>query len=154
MIHPLETEETFFVATKLCLRYQDKILTLRESYPWLPLWRELPWWKISKADKDNPPLFTLWREIQEELGIHMDFTEENTQLFHIEKRYEKTTFREEIRPFIFLCYLYDIDDKPDFILTEHSDVYWITESDIDNFTDWRPGFNQIIKRAFRTISKI
>lgn len=31
--NPLIHEETFYVATKLCLKYGDEILTVVESYP-------------------------------------------------------------------------------------------------------------------------
>ncbi len=146
-VNPLIYEETFYVATKLCLKCGDEILTLVESYPWLPLWRELPGGKISKADGSNSPLFTLNREIREELGIDIQFDDSNTGLFHVEKRYEVTTQYTE-RAFIFLCYLYEIDSKPELILTEHSEALWIRESDIDSYTDWRPGFDSIIRRAF------
>jgi hypothetical protein len=33
MQHPLDLEETFYVATKLCLLCGTEILTLSESYP-------------------------------------------------------------------------------------------------------------------------
>lgn len=144
--NPLIYEETFYVATKLCLKCGDEILTVVESYPWLPHWRELPGGKISKADESNSPLFTLNREIREELGIELMLDESNTRLFHVEKRYEVTTQYTE-RAFIFLCYLYEIDTKPEVILTEHTEARWIRESYIDDYTDWRPGFDTIVRKA-------
>lgn len=149
MNHILDTEEQFFVATKLCLICQWEILTLTESYPWIPLWRELPGGKISKSDGDNSPYFTLKREVYEELWLSIDFDPENAPLFHIEKRYEKTT-KWNIRPFIFLCYRYFIDVKPDISLTEHSGFAWISADDVEKYTDWRPGFDTIVRKAFRT----
>jgi len=101
---------------------------------------------MSKADAYNPPLYTLDREICEELGIELMLDESNTRLFHVEKRYERTTQYTE-RAFIFLCYLYEIDSRPELILTEHSEARWIRESDIDDYTDWRPGFDSIIRKA-------
>ncbi len=148
--NPLIHEETFYVATKLCLKCGDEILTVVESYPWLPLWRELPGGKISKSDSNNPPLYTLCREVWEELWIDISLDESNTQLFHIEKRYEITTQYGE-RAFIFLCYVYEIDTKPEFTLTEHSEARWICEPDIDKYTDWRPGFDTIVTKAFSTL---
>lgn len=151
--NPLMHEETFYVATKLCLKCGNEILTVVESYPWLPLWRELPWGKISRADGNNPPLYTLCREVQEELGIDFCLDESNTQIFHIEKRYEMTTQYSE-RAFIFLCYIHEIDKKPEIILTEHSEARWIWESDIYNYTDWRPGFHTIVRKAFTTFKTL
>lgn len=147
MTHILDSEESFFVATKLCLKCKDQILTLFESYPWLPLWRDLPGGKISKADKEEGILFTLSREIWEELGIKIEFTAENTQLFWIEKRYEMTT-KGEVRPFIFLCYLYEIDEFPQIRLEEHSSFEWIDKKQIDTYSDWRKWFDDIVRKAF------
>lgn len=151
--NPLIHEEIFYVATKLCLKSGDEILTVVESYPWLPLWRELPGGKISRADGKNPPLYTLHREVLEELWLDIEFDESNTELFHIEKRYECTTQYEE-RAFIFLCYLHEISIKPEVTLTEHSEARWIRESDIDNYTDWRPGFDAIVRKAFATLKTL
>lgn len=145
--NPLIHEETFYVATKLCIRCIDEILTVVESYPWLPLWRELPGGKISKKDFSHDVFFTLLREIQEELGIDISFDTANIQLFHIEKCYEPTTKYGE-RAFIFLCYIYDIQEKPELVLTEHSEARWIEASEIHTFADWRPWFDEIIRRAF------
>ncbi len=153
MPHILDMEEQFFVATKLCLQCGDEILVLTESYPWLPLWRELPWGKISKADGENSPMCTLNREIQEELWITLNMTDENTHLFHVEKRYELTT-QGKRRPFIFLCYLSQIWEKPQLRLTEHEWFYWIKASEINTFSDWRPGFNAIVTRAFSTANNL
>ena len=152
MSHILDTEEQFFVATKLCLRCSDEILTLTESYPWLPLWRELPGGKVSKADSQNPLFFTLDREVREELGIDLGLTESNTHLFHIEKRYEATTKYAE-RAFLFLCYLHDIITKPEITLSEHSSSHWMKLTDIDTFTDWRPWFDTIIRKALSVSKK-
>lgn len=145
--NPLIYEETFYVATKLCLKCGEEILTVVESYPWLPHWRELPGGKISKKDGKNPPLYTLCREVTEELWIDISLDDSNTRLFHVEKRYEYTTQYEE-RAFIFLCYVHEIDTKPEVTLTEHSEARWIRESDIASYTDWRPGFDAIVWKAF------
>jgi hypothetical protein len=40
--NPYLTEENFFVATKVCLKFQDKILVMEEARPGKPLWMELP----------------------------------------------------------------------------------------------------------------
>lgn len=147
MSHILDTEENFYVATKLCLFHKGKVLTLFEKYPGLPLWRDLPGGKISKADKDHDIFFTLSREIQEELWLEIKFDEKNTELFLVDKKYEHTT-KGEVRPFIFLCYRYEIDIDPKIILTEHSSSEWITEDEIGTLSDWRPGFDFIVKKAF------
>ena len=125
-----EMDETFYVATKLCLKWNESILTLFESHPGLPLWRDLPGGKISKTDKNEDIFFTLRREIKEELGIDIVFDTSNTKLFSLEKKYERTT-KGEIRPFIFLCYLYEIHDIPRFVLTENTSTQWITQDQID-----------------------
>ena len=48
--NPYLTEETFFVATKICFKYGDMILVLEENIPNRPIWTELPGGKISKDD--------------------------------------------------------------------------------------------------------
>jgi hypothetical protein len=40
--NPYLTEENFFVATKVCLKFQHKILVMEETRPGKPLWMELP----------------------------------------------------------------------------------------------------------------
>ncbi len=147
MSHILNAEETFFVATKVCLFYRDQLLILSESYPGLPLWRELPWWKISKADTVNPPLFTLRREVTEELWLNIHFHEGNTTLFHIEKRYEKTT-RWDTRAFLFLCYFHELSEQPKLTLSEYSSFSWISWDQITTLSEWRPWFDEIVKKAF------
>lgn len=146
----LENEETFFVATKVCLFFDHKLLTLVESYPWLPLWRELPGGKISKKDRSNPVLSTLSREVKEELWMSINFTEEDTTLFHIEKRYEQTSLWEQ-KAFLFLCYIHELQVLPEITLAEHSSYEWISKDQISTFTDWRPGFDDIVRKAFLTV---
>jgi 8-oxo-dGTP pyrophosphatase MutT (NUDIX family) len=147
MVHILDAEETFFVATKLCLRCEGKILTLFESYPWLPLWRDLPGGKISKSERTEDIYFTLSREIREELGLNIVFHSGNTTLFSVEKIYEMTT-KWEVRPFIFLCFLYEIESFPTLTLEEHSSYEWIEKDDIELFSDWRKWFDHIVNKAF------
>lgn len=55
------------------------------------------------------------------------------------KNYEDVTFSDSVFPFIFLCYIHEIPDKPDIILShEHVSSRWIRENEIDHFSHWRP----------------
>lgn len=148
-------DETFFVATKLCLRSHDEILVITETVPNFPLRRDIPGGRVSKSDKDSWLLNTLSREIYEELGINIAFDEMNTTLFYVEKRYERVTFQDDLFPFLFLCYVHDLDDKPEIILSEeHTSYAWIQEEQIDTFSDWRPGFDTIVRKVFQSPPKI
>ncbi len=136
--NPYLTEEIFFVAVKCCLRYEDEILVVSEARPGKPFWRELPGGKISKDDRDISPLLSLAREIEEELGLTITLTEDNTRLFSVEKSYEETTFAPLPVPFVFLCYIHDLSEKPRVVLShEHTSYDWIHESEIESFSDWR-----------------
>lgn len=82
---------------------------------------------------------SLRREVAEELHIDLDFNESNTRLLMALKNYEDVIFSDSTVPFIFLCYVYEISDKPDIILShEHSSYRWIEEYEIDEFSHWRP----------------
>ncbi len=147
--NPYLTEETFFVATKCCLRYHEEILVVSEIRPSKPLWRELPGGKISKNDRGISLLDSLSREIQEELWLDLILDPSNTRLFHVEKSFEDTTFAPDPVPFIFLCYIIDLDEKPDINLShEHASYEWLHESQIDQYSDWRKWFDMILKKAF------
>lgn len=151
MYNPYLTEENFFVAPKCCFFYQSKLLVLSESRPGKPLWREFPWGKISKADKDILPLKSLEREVWEELGWILDMDERNTKLFHVMKSYEMTTFSQDPVPFLFLCYFHILTEVPEIQLShEHSEVHWITLDQIEFVENWRNGFDTIAKKAFTT----
>ena len=147
--NPYLTEENFFVATKVCLVHNSKILVIEESRPWKSLWMELPGWKISKNDKDKSLLQSLNREVFEELWVDIDFTESNTRLFTAYKKYEDVTFSDVPVPFIFLCYMYEFDDMPEILLShEHVSARWISLEDLVKIHHWRPGFDTIVKKAF------
>ncbi|MDD2694276.1 MAG: NUDIX hydrolase [Candidatus Gracilibacteria bacterium] len=147
--NPYLTEETFFVATKVCLKYQDKILVLEEDRPGKALWMELPGGKISKNDRELNPFQCLNREVREELGFEIDFDETNTKLFMAYKNYEDVTFSDVPVPFVFLCYIYECDMMPQITLShEHTSFRWITENEIGNIHHWRQGFDKIVKKAF------
>ena len=149
--NPYLTEETFFVATKICFKHKDMILVLEENIPSRPLWTELPGGKISKDDKDLDILWSLRREVLEELGLDIDLNNTNTHLFMVHKKYEQTTFSDVPIPFIFLCYAYYLDAIPDILLShEHADFRWIRQDDIKNITTWREWFDTIVERAFLT----
>lgn len=153
--NPYLTEEIFFVAVKCCLRYEDTILVVSEDRPGKPLWRELPGGKISKDDRDISPLLSLARELEEELWLTLTLTEENTRLFSGEKSYEDTTFSPLPVPFVFLCYVHDLQEKPEIVLShEHTSYEWIYESEISHFSDWRKWFDTIVRKAFQIPSKI
>ena len=136
--NPYLTEETFFVATKVCLKHDNKILVLEECIPNRPLWTELPGGKMSKDDKDLDILGSLRREVMEELGIDIEFTESNTKLFHVWKKYEDVSFSPEPAPFVFLCFMHELERIPDILLShEHADFRWITAETVDDITTWR-----------------
>lgn len=153
--NPYLTEENFFVATKVCLVHDNKILVIEDSRPWKPLWMELPGWKISKNDRDISLLQSLHREVEEELGIDVTFTESNTELFTAHKKYEDVTFSDIPVPFIFLCYIYQFEEPPEILLShEHVSARWIWLADLENITHWRPGFDAIVRKAFTILPRI
>jgi 8-oxo-dGTP pyrophosphatase MutT (NUDIX family) len=147
--NPYLTEENFFVATKVCLRYRDTILVIEEKRPWKPLWMELPGGKISKNDKDRDIFACLHREVSEELSIDIRFDESRTHLYMAHKSYEHVTFSDVPVPFIFLCYIHECDTLPDIRLShEHASARWITEGEVSQISHWRPGFDEIVQSAF------
>lgn len=149
MYNPYLTEENFFVATKVCLKFQDKILVLEEDRPWRSLWMELPGWKISKNDRDLDLFECLNREVREELGLDIPFNDSNTRLFTAYKKYENVTFSDVPVPFIFLCYIHELDTLPEFILShEHASARWIWEEEIQGISHWRQWFDEIVRKAF------
>lgn len=150
--NPYLTDENFFVATKVCLVYENKILVIEESRPWKPLWMDLPGWKISKDDRNIAPLQTLSREVWEELGLDIDFNESNSRFLTVFKKYEDVTFSDVPVPFIFLCYTHQLDELPDISLShEHVSARWISASDMHTIHNWRPWFDTIVNKAFTTL---
>jgi 8-oxo-dGTP pyrophosphatase MutT (NUDIX family) len=147
--NPYLTEESFFVATKVCLKFADSILVIEENIPWKPLWMELPGWKISKKDKDTDLFWSLNREVFEELWSNIDFNESNTKLFMAYKKYEPVVFSETPVPFVFLCYIHELHEKLDIVLShEHASMQWITKEQIHTIAHWRWGFDKIVEQAF------
>lgn len=154
MYNPYFTEETFFVATKCCIIKNWKILILSENRLNKPLWWELPGGKISKSDYDLLPTESLVRELKEELWDNCNILPSELSLFMVYKSYEDTTFSDKKVPFIFLCYLYRISTEVSIELShEHTELRWISESEIESIPDWRWGFDEIVSNAFLYASK-
>ncbi len=149
MYNPYLTEESFLVATKCCLKKDDKILIVWENRHGKPLWWELPGGKISKADQDLSPIESLARELWEELGNDFGILEGDGELFMAYKSYEDTTFSDSKVPFIFLCYVYEIPQEHTIILShEHTEFQWISLDEIEKIEGWRNGFDTIVRNAF------
>ncbi|MFA6091171.1 MAG: NUDIX hydrolase [Candidatus Gracilibacteria bacterium] len=146
----LPHEERFFVATKCCLFVNGKLLVIREKKSNKDSHWELPGGKISKGEKDDDLIISLERELLEELGDSFG-VKENAQLFHIQKVYEKAFHSDEILPFIFLCYILELNEMPQIRLSDEHVMYkWIHESEIDSLQPWRNHFNTIAKKAFES----
>ncbi|NRH20718.1 NUDIX hydrolase [Candidatus Gracilibacteria bacterium] len=143
----LKNEERFLVATKCCILVQGKILILGEKVQDTIHW-ELPGGKISKQDKEKEIISSLEREVLEELGLNLS-PQDTPKIFHIQKSYEKAFHSDDILPFIFICYLIELDYFPEISLSdEHTIHRWITPSEIDNISPWRTQFDTIVKKAF------
>lgn len=137
------TDQTYYIACKVGLFCEWKLLIICEEprQEW-----EIPWGKRSKADFWSDILTTLKREVQEELqfditpyekSIHFIGTAEYEQIF------------DNGNSLFFLLYICEIDDFPDFQLSEeHTNLKWITESEIDTIPSWRPWFKNIVKKCF------
>ncbi len=93
---------------------------------------------------------SLEREVFEELWESF-WVKENAKLFYVQKAYEKAFYSDEILPFVFLCYLLELDEMPEISLShEHMEYKWIDVSEISTLQPWRNHFDTIVRKAFET----
>lgn len=129
MYNPYLTEESFLVATKCCLKKDDKILIVWENRHGKPLWWELPGGKISKADQDLSPIESLARELWEELREWFWDSRRRWRTFYGIQILWRYDFSDSKVPFIFLCYVYEVPR------TYHNTQPWAHRISVD-FSRW------------------
>ena len=145
----LDKNEQFFVATKCCVFYEEKILILAELFPDDTFWWELPGGKIQKDERNTPICESLARELREEIGDDFGVEEGGATLFVAQKSFEQMVTGEDIPPTMFLCYFLKLHAEPSISLSrEHGKYRWITEDEIDSIEWWRDGFDTIVRQAF------